>query len=195
MLVSGDKLVAVKKVAGVLNEGDIVKIIDVGEDGMISFAFGDGFMHMGLMNISECEEYFDKVKENVNNDFTTTEERVNWIIENSDISVSKVFDNCTVVSCRLPNGFVIVEYAACVNPKNYDEKMGVDICLDKITSKVWELEGYRRAEELHNSSSNLCNCGCDCDGEDYEEDDYEDEDLDCEDCEDYDCYNNPHRYR
>ena len=63
MLVNGDKLVVTKKVAGFLNEGDIVKVVNVDEKGMITFAFGDGFLHMGLMNDAECKEHFEKVKE------------------------------------------------------------------------------------------------------------------------------------
>ena len=63
MLINGDKLVVIKKVAPFLNEGDIVKVVDVTEDGIISFAFGEGFVHMGVMNTVECENHFEKVKE------------------------------------------------------------------------------------------------------------------------------------
>ena len=42
----------------------------------------------------------------------------------------------------MPNGFVITESSACVDPDNYNEDRGIDICLDKIVDKIWELEGY-----------------------------------------------------
>lgn len=48
----------------------------------------------------------------------------------------------TVVRCVLRNGFTIVESSSCVDPKNYSEKMGRDICIGKIRDKIWELLGF-----------------------------------------------------
>lgn len=149
MLTNGDKLVATKSLMGFIREGDIVKVVNVGENGMISFAFGENFIHMGLMSLKECEEHFKKYEEPKVEVPTITQEYVDDILSSSKINIETVFDKCTIVSCQLPNGFVIVESAACVDPKNYDEDMGVDICLDKITDKIWELEGYRLQHELY----------------------------------------------
>ena len=51
-------------------------------------------------------------------------------------------DRTTVVRCVLRNGFEIVESSSCVDPKNYSEKMGHDICMEKIKDKIWELLGF-----------------------------------------------------
>lgn len=51
-------------------------------------------------------------------------------------------DRTTVVRCVLRNGFEIVESSSCVDPKNYSEQMGHDICMEKIKDKVWELLGF-----------------------------------------------------
>lgn len=48
----------------------------------------------------------------------------------------------TVVRCVLRNGFVIVESSSCVDPANYSEKMGEEICLNNIKDKIWELLGF-----------------------------------------------------
>jgi len=48
----------------------------------------------------------------------------------------------TVVRCVLRNGFTIVESSSCVDPKNYSEEMGRDICIGKIRDKIWELLGF-----------------------------------------------------
>ena len=200
MLKNGDKLVVTKKVAGFLNEGDIVKVMNVTEDGVISFAFGEEFMHLGVMSQDECESHFEKYEEKPN---SVTWEQVEDILEKSEVCVHTVFDKCTIVACKLPNGFVIVESSASVSPDNYDEDTGIDICLGKIAEKIWELEGYKLQNELYGSDEDCC-CGgypCDCDCEEcgeclYDEDeDEEDEefdecldtDLDCDDCTDYDC--------
>lgn len=190
MLVNGDKLVVVKKVAPFLNEGDIVKVVDVTEDGIISFAFGDGFVHMGVMNTVECENHFKKVKEKEEEEILEiTEEYIADIMENSEFEVFTSFDKCTIVSCRLPNGFVITESSACVDPEDYDEDLGADICIGKIASKVWELEAYRLQQQLWEEKFD-CPCCCgDCDECKYDEeiDECLDTDLDCDDCKDYDC--------
>lgn len=190
MLSNGDKLIVVKTVAPFLKEGDVVEITNVADDGIISFAFGDNFMHMGVMNTAECEAHFEKVEEKAEA-FSITEEHIAEILENSEFEVSTVFDKCTVVSCRLPNGFVITESSACVSPENYDAEYGADICFDKIAEKVWELEAYRLQYELW--ANNKCDncpyeeeCGCDADF-----DECLDTDLDCDDCDKYDCpFNN-----
>ena len=195
MLNNGDKLVVTKKISNFLNEGDVVKVVNVDND-VITFAFGEGFIHMGVMSQTECEEHFEKV---VERNITTTEERIDEIIANSEINAQTMFDKCTIVSCKLPNGFVIVEYSACVDPKDYDEETGINICLEKIANKIWELEGYLKQEEF---ASNNYNCECDecegCDGdcsECYCDDFNEclDTDLDCDDCTDYECEFNPNR--
>lgn len=48
----------------------------------------------------------------------------------------------TVVRAVLKNGFVIVESSSCVSAENYDEKLGEDICMEKIKDKVWMLLGF-----------------------------------------------------
>lgn len=183
MFVNGDKLVVKKNVMGVLNEGDIVKVIDVGENGLIKFAFGENFMHMGLMTSNECEEHFEKI-------VTTEVQTVPWelieeILDNSDFHAFTTFDKCTTVSCLLPNGYVITESNICTNPEHYDEETEFGVCWEKIADKLYELETYRLHCEEHH-------CDCDCCYED-EFDECLDTDLDCDDCDDYDCPNNSNR--
>ena len=48
----------------------------------------------------------------------------------------------TLVIATLANGFTITESSACVDPANYDEQIGVDICMKKIEDKVWFLLGF-----------------------------------------------------
>ena len=182
MLVNGDKLIVTKKVASFLDEGDIVKVIDVSEDGMISFVFGEEFMHKGIMTTTEYENHFEKYVEKPN---TVASDTIEELIDYSDISVFTAFNKCTVVACRLPNGFVIVESSACVSPDNYDKAMGVEICMNKIKDKLWELEGYKLQEELYKEDCGKQCCDCDCgDCENCSCDD----DYDCNGCED-DCEN------
>jgi len=79
---------------------------------------------------------------------TVTPAQINAILDDSVVEVQTVLGKCTVVTCQLPNGFIIVESSACVDPANYDEKLGAEICLKRIENKIWELEGYKLQSEL-----------------------------------------------
>ena len=48
----------------------------------------------------------------------------------------------TVVRAALKNGFEIVESSSCVSAENYDEKLGEEICMERIRNKIWELLGF-----------------------------------------------------
>ena len=71
--------------------------------------------------------------------------------EKSEIKVETVYGKVTIVSCKLPNGFVIVEASGAVDIANYDEKIGTEICMERIENKLWELEGYALAKQLYES--------------------------------------------
>lgn len=107
---------------------------------------------------------------------TVTQAVVDELMESCDIAVTTAFDKCTIVACKLPNGFVIVESSSCVDPANYDEDMGVDICMKNIERKVWELEGYLLQNQLY------------FDGTSFDDDDDDDPEFDgdCEHCELFD---------
>lgn len=77
-----------------------------------------------------------------------TEEYIQGILDQSEFTFSTQFDKVAIVACKLPNGFIIVEHSAFIDPKDYDEEMGKDLCLQKIGSKLWELEGYKMHNEV-----------------------------------------------
>lgn len=48
----------------------------------------------------------------------------------------------TYVTVRMKNGFILSESTACVDPANYSEEIGKEICLKHIEDKIWFLLGY-----------------------------------------------------
>lgn len=106
---------------------------------------------------------------------TVTQSVIDELMESCDIAVTTAFDKCTIVACKLPNGFVIVESSSCVDPANYDEDMGVDICMKNIEKKLWELEGYLLQNQLYMDGITFDN-----------DDDYLECDGDCENCDLFD---------
>ena len=77
-----------------------------------------------------------------------TQEQISALIAESEIKVETVYGKVTVVNCKLPNGFVITEASGSVDPANYDVNIGKGICMERITNKLWELEGYALAKKL-----------------------------------------------
>lgn len=76
-------------------------------------------------------------------------------------------DKTTVVRAVLKNGFVIVESSSCVSAENYDEKLGEEICMERIRNKIWELLGFllQTAVGGVNGEAAAENCCCDEDCE------------------------------
>ena len=58
-----------------------------------------------------------------------------------------------MVTAKLKNGFVLTADSACVDPANYDKRMGERICLEHIANKLWELEGYRLQWDVFNKEN------------------------------------------
>lgn len=56
---------------------------------------------------------------------------------------------CTYVTVRMLNGFTVRESTTCVDPANYDENIGKQICLEKIQDKIWLLLGYELQSKLN----------------------------------------------
>ena len=78
-----------------------------------------------------------------------TQEMVDKVIEEADIRDEKWWDNLTVVSVKLKNGWTITQTSACVDPANYDHELGVSICMKKIEDEIWKLLGWSLNDDMH----------------------------------------------
>lgn len=180
MVSIGDKLVVTKGLRGWLDEGEVVTVTNV-DNGIIYFAFGENFEHKGLMNFAECERCFEKIEIEEEKKILPiiSWEDIEEIINESDISFDAVFDKCIVGTCRLPNGFVIVESHSWANEEDFNEDEGIEVCLGKFEDKIKELETYRLMSECFDCFG--------CCVEDVIEEEFED----CEHCDEFDCEFNP----
>lgn len=73
---------------------------------------------------------------------TVTQQQITELWTHSKWDVVKMGEKTCVVTCTTPSGFVIVESSSCVDPANYNETIGFEICKERIINKLWELEGY-----------------------------------------------------
>ena len=58
----------------------------------------------------------------------------------------------TVCQLTLENGFTVEGYSACVDPSEFNLNIGRMFAFEDAVKKIWPLEGYLLAEEMHNAS-------------------------------------------
>lgn len=85
---------------------------------------------------------------------TITRDHIDALMAASQVDVCTKFDKVTVVTVKLPNGFVLVEASGAVDPANYSEAMGAKICLERIATKLWQFEGYQLSSRLSEAARN-----------------------------------------
>lgn len=66
----------------------------------------------------------------------------------SEVVSAKMGNKTTVVHATLPNGFEVVATSACNNPEDYDPDVGIEIALERLQDKIWELVGFQAHGEL-----------------------------------------------
>lgn len=86
------------------------------------------------------KEVFEKAYMKVGTNNTITQELVDNFIVDYDVFTKK--DKITIVIATLKNGFTIVEASACVDPSNYNESIGAEICKERIKNQVWNHLGF-----------------------------------------------------
>lgn len=86
---------------------------------------------------------------------SVTPDRINELMEQVEYRFERV-GNTTVTACWafLPNGFQLgYGQSACVDPNKFDqadgERWALERCQQATRNKLWELEGYRLAQELN----------------------------------------------
>lgn len=87
------------------------------------------------------KDVFEKAYRKFGNDNNTvTQDDVDSFIVSIDYT--RLGDRTTIVKATLANGFILVESSSCVDAKNFDMKVGTDICIEKIKDKIWFLLGF-----------------------------------------------------
>jgi hypothetical protein len=86
------------------------------------------------------KDVFEKAYFEVSPNNTITQANIDSFIKNVDVKT--IGEKTTFVHVTLINGFELTESSSCVDPANYDEKMGAEICLERIKNKMWELLGF-----------------------------------------------------
>ena len=99
------------------------------------------------INESECEVIYATAASLPN---SVDSDSICSMLEDAEYEINTAFGKCVIVSCKLPNGFVITE-SATFSQEKFNEELGVDICMGKIEEKLCELEYYRIHNEIYNA--------------------------------------------
>lgn len=73
-----------------------------------------------------------------------TDERINAIIKKATVYQHQTL---TIVVLELKNGAFVVGQSACVNPENYNARVGIHFAFLDARQKIWQLEGYLMLQE------------------------------------------------
>lgn len=80
---------------------------------------------------------------------TVTQEEVNKNMKDVLVRTVEEFGKpTTYVTVRMENGFTLRESTTCVDPANYSEDIGKEVCLKRIEDKIWFLLGYTLQSKL-----------------------------------------------
>lgn len=81
---------------------------------------------------------------------TVTVEEVKENMKDVYVTTIRAFDKpVTYVEVRMKNGFTVRETTTCVDPANYSEEIGKEICLKRIEDTIWLLLGYALQERMY----------------------------------------------
>jgi len=112
---------------------------DPGREGY-KVAYPDGYISWSPKEIFEAAYMLVTPNPKLKTNCSISKQMVDGFIK--DVEVITMGVKNTVVRAVLVNGFEIVESSACVDPANYDEELGKEICLEKIKDKIWFLLGF-----------------------------------------------------
>ena len=93
-------------------------------------------------------------------DIKVTKEQIDAILNESTIRVTHIPDTTTTLAVLFDkDGFMLaIGYSACVDPANFDAKLGEQYACEDATAKarekLWELEGYHLFKSLQESANN-----------------------------------------
>lgn len=71
-----------------------------------------------------------------------TQNDIDRMVDASEVHVQTIGEKTTLMRVVLPTGFELVETAAFVDPANYSEEYGAQICMKKIKDSLWFLMGF-----------------------------------------------------
>lgn len=86
---------------------------------------------------------------------TVTKDQLDKIVSESQVGFTNPVGTLTHCTITLPCEFILTGESACVDPANYSKALGEKYSLEDATKKLWELEGYLLANDIHREKQML----------------------------------------
>ena len=150
-MIKGDKIKLVKKMGMFDNIGEICEVINVDENGFISFRFGKNGMHLGCMSYNEFEKHFELVQE-------TKREWTSWKIRElhyddlhgyhiSDVMLYRHNGKKVQIKCFYDEILIKAE-ASCHSEDKFNLYKGLKLAKYRLLVKLFKKEAEDFAREL-----------------------------------------------
>lgn len=161
----GDKVVAkndfeIACIPVVVQNGDVFTVTDIDDNISMQLSFEEDNISVGLtVTPYFFNEHFEKMKVDCDEDCCdedecgqprvievllpdeVTDDMIEEIMCDSEIDLCIHFNKTVVMSCRLPNGYIITESCS-LDEYEYDRDACADHCFEMIKKKVYEFEKY-----------------------------------------------------
>lgn len=119
------------------DDGYLVEYLDGGKPNVEGFA--------GYVSWSP-KDVFERAYKPLPDDLKVSRESIEAKIAN--VGYMQLGKKLTLAIVTLKNGYEIIGASACVDPANFDAKLGEKYALDNAIDKLWPLEGYLLQEKL-----------------------------------------------
>ena len=131
---------AIKKGKVVYGVNDpIPKTMEQVEEGY-RVRYEDGYVSWSPKNVFEKAYMKIIPNHNLKTSISISQEMVDGFIKK--VKCTTLGNKTTLVTVVLVNGFEMIEASTCVDPDNYSEEIGKEICLDRIKNRIWEFLGF-----------------------------------------------------
>lgn len=84
---------------------------------------------------------------------TVTQNQIDELLNSSEKESHTFYGKDLVICFKLPNGFTVIGRAACVDPANFDIRVGEEIARKDAANKLWQLLGYQLQDKLFNEGT------------------------------------------
>lgn len=77
-----------------------------------------------------------------------TADQIKQLLDSAETQEAVFWDKEVVVSYKLVSGFTVLGRGACVDPANFNIKIGRRVAREQVENQLWQLEGYLLQNKL-----------------------------------------------
>lgn len=151
-MIKGDKIKLANPMGVFTNVGEICEVVNVDENGMISFRFGKNGMHLGCMSYNEFDKYFELVPESKHEWSEWKNERLFYKnLNGSHVSTTiRCRHNCKKVQVKYNcgNDVFIKAEASCHKEDEFDFEKGFKLAKCRLIVKMLNKEVEDFAKQM-----------------------------------------------